>query len=261
MLVGVFFIALIFIILLAALPFIFKCIFKTQNYMGLSIGLCASALTVASITGVAIVGSVIIGLCLGFSIDNYKSNNSKGIALAIGALLAIFVMIILIYIVIFLFIFFYTKGISNPNQPYNSVFMFIAGYFIPLFGLIYFGFILSSINYKDNYNYGRFQEIPSGFLILSEFFFLLYMIQISGTIMLCMLHHRKVNQYILCILLGCYFIPVFSFLTGLFSNNDYLLLIPNMVLNLAPFGFGIFFYCKYSNQDYPKSELLAPSDI
>jgi len=139
--------------------------------------------------------------------------------------------------------------------------MFIAGYLLPLFGLIYFGFILSSIDYKDNYDFGRFQEISSEFLIFFEFFLLLYIMQIAGTIMLCMLHHRKVNQYILCILFGCYFIPIICYSTGFFNSNVYLLLIPKMVMDLAPLGFGIFFYCKYANQDYPKSGLLVPGDI
>ena len=97
MFIVAFLISLIFIVLLIALPFIFKSIFKTQNYMGLSIGLCASALTVATITGIAIVGSLIISLCLGLSIDNYKSNSSTAFSFAIGILIAIFVMIILIY--------------------------------------------------------------------------------------------------------------------------------------------------------------------
>jgi len=256
MFVGIFLISLVFIGLLIALPFIFKSIFKTQNYMGYSIGLCASALTVAALIGVAFIGYIFFLAVLGISF----SLNSL-VTLAIGAILLYLAFILLIYTIIFLFIYFYTKGISNPNQPYNSVFMFIAGYLLPPFALIYLFFILVSFADQENSNYGTMRNVETGIVIIIEFFFLLYMIQIAGTIMLCMLHHRKVNQSILCILLVCYFLPAFTFLTGYFFRSLILSLIPNMVLGLASFGFGVFFYCKYANQDYPKSELLAPSDI
>ena len=56
MLLGVFLIALIFIILLATLPFIFKLIFKTRNYMGYGIGICSSIFTIVTIFGVFVIG-------------------------------------------------------------------------------------------------------------------------------------------------------------------------------------------------------------
>ena len=97
--------------------------------------------------------------------------------------------------------------------------------------------------------------------IFGEFFFLLYMIHFAGTIILSMLHHRKVNKSILYILLVCYFsqipFPIISFL----KERLFLLHIPNIVKYLATFGFGVFFYCKYANQEYPNSELLDPSDL
>ena len=255
MLIEVLLIALILIALLIALPFIFKSIFKTKNYMGFTNGLCASALTIAAIIGVAIIGWFFWVKLLGRSIRLISD------VVKLDSIIFNFVFILVIYIIIFLFIFFYTKGISNPNQPYNSVFMFIAGFLLPLFTLVYLYFILVSLlaGEKD-FKYGT-ENVDSGLVILNEFFCLLNMIQIAGTIMLSMLHHRKVNKKILCTLLVCYFLLVFSFLIGLFFGERNLLVIPNMVLDLAPFGFGVFFYCKYASQDYPKSGLLVPGDI
>ena len=229
--------------------------------MGYSIGLVSSALTFATIIGIIIIVSIIVYFIFGYSFNTYKSNNNLAIAFVIGGLIIIIFSNLLIYVAIFLFIFFYTKGISNPNQPYNTVFMFIAGYLLPPFALIYFFFILASVPGKEDYNYGEWRNFTYGFFILCEFFILFFMMELAGIIMLCMLHHRKVNKSILYILLICHFLPAFSFLIGYFFGSQYLLLIPNMVLNLMPFGFGIFFYCKYANIEYPKSELLNPNDM
>jgi hypothetical protein len=257
MFIEVILIALLFIVLLIALPFIFKCIFKTQKYMGYSIGFCSSALTIAAIIGIITIALFLFDLCFG---NSFKLNISVGNALEIGRLIFIFFSILVIYFVIFIFIFYYTKGISNPNQPYNSVFMFIAGYLLPPFALIYLLLILNSLADQGNYNNGSWRY-SLGLFILGEFFFLLNEMQIAGTIMLSMLHHRKVNKSILGILLVCHFLPAFSFLIGFFSGDQYLSFIPNMVLNLISFGFGVFFYRKYASQDYPKSEILNPSDM
>ena len=56
MIPGVFIIALIIIILLSALPYIFKRIFKTRNFMGYDIGLCSSFFTLVAIFGVFVFG-------------------------------------------------------------------------------------------------------------------------------------------------------------------------------------------------------------
>ena len=245
MLPGVFIIALIIIILLASLPYIFKRIFKTRNFMGYDIGLCSSFFTLVAIFGVFVFG------CFLFLVFFNRASNT---------IIFFIIFIIFTNIILFLFIFNYTKGISNPNQPYNCVFMFIAGYLLPPFVLIYLLFILASIDSQDKYSYNM-DNVISGSLVFNEFFFLLYMIKLSGTIMLSMLHHRKVNKSILYILLICYFIPFFSILFGSFAGDINIFSIIAMVLNLAPIGFGVFFYCKYANLEYPKSELLNPNDM
>ena len=75
MFIEVILIALIFIALLIALPFIFKSIFKTQNYMGYSIGLCASALTIGTIIGIIIIVSIIMYFIFGRSIRDISKIN------------------------------------------------------------------------------------------------------------------------------------------------------------------------------------------
>ena len=255
MFIGAFLISLIFIVLLIALPFIFKSIFKTRKFMGYNMGVCFSVLAAVTIFMILIVGIAFWALLFRGRVDS-----DLGIlAMKIGALIYILIFILLIYTIIFLFIFYYTKGISNPNQPYNSVFMFIAGYLLPQFVLIYFFFFTASLGKEGTYISG-IGKVTSGILILNELFFLLYMIHFAGTIMLSMLHHRKVNKSILYILLVCYFSPIIFFLIGFFSRNIFLLHIPNIVINLATFGFGVFFYCKYAKLEYPRSELLEATN-
>jgi hypothetical protein len=256
MFIEAFLISLIIIVILVVLPIIFKSIFKTRKFMGYSMGVCCSVLTTVSIFMI-----FIVGIAFGIVLFRGRADGNIGILeLTIGALIYISIFILFIYIIIFFFIFNYTKGISNPNQPYNCVFMFIAGYLLPPFVLIYLLFILASIDSQDKYSYNM-DNVISGSLVFNEFFFLLYMIKLSGTIMLSMLHHRKVNKSILYILLICYFIPFFSILFGSFAGDINIFSIIAMVLNLAPIGFGVFFYCKYANIEYPKSELLNPNDM
>jgi len=259
MLSGVFLTALIFIILLAALPLIFKFIFKTKNFMGYGIGLCCSIFTLVTIFGVLVVGFVLFFMFFGAA--------SK-MALIIGAIIFISIFIIFINYLIFLFIFNFIKEISKPNQPYNSVFMFIAGYFLPIFAPTYIYFIVISLGDENreinNYYISRLNDITSGILLLYEFFFLFNMIQLAGIIMLSMLHHRKVNKKIYYILIGCYIAPTLSYIIEFSISNKILLLyllIPNVLIILAPFIFGVFFYCKYANHEYTNSEILEPINI
>ena len=251
MILSVFLIALIFIILLVALPFIFKFIFKTKKFLGYSMGVCCSILTIVAIFTIFIVG-------FAFSLVLFRPSNSK--AYEMGLLLYIFIFLFLIYTVIFLFIFNYTKEISNKNQPWNSIFMFVAGYLLPQFGIIYLGFIIASLNDENGKIYTReFGYIDSGVFILNEFYFLFYMIQFAGTIMLSMLHHRKVNDNIFNILLICYFLPFLFFVIGYMALNQYILhiliMVLNIALNIATLAFGIFYYYKYT-KGIPSSELL-----
>ena len=247
--------ALIIIVLLVALPFIFKSIFKTRNFMGYSIGVCCSVLVIATLIIIFLFGLVI---CEEISKrpDEHKMENRD---FFLYAIIINHILIIPANIVIFLFIFFYTKRISNPNQPYNSVFMFIAGYLLPQFVFIYLYFILTSFTERIVLIPGIL-NFMSDALFLNEIFFLFYMVQFAGTIMLSMLHHRKVNKSILYILLVCYFLPLPFYLIAFLMHNQYLL-IPNVVMIFAIFGLAVFFYCKYANHEYPNSEILEPNDI
>jgi hypothetical protein len=249
MVLSVFLIALIFIILLVALPFIFKLIFKTKKFLGYGMGVCCSIITI-----VAIIMIIIVGIFFFLVLFN-RHYNTKDYEIVV--LIYIFFFLFLIYMIIFLIIFYYTKEISNKNQPNNSVFMFIAGYLLPQFLLIYLYFIIVSLNVEEGtINITQFEFNGPGIIILNVFLLLLlYMIQIAGTIILSMLHHRKVNKYIFYILLTCYFLPFLFFLIGYIAQNRYILNISSIVLNIATLVFGVFYYCKYA-KGTPSSELL-----
>ena len=139
--------------------------------------------------------------------------------------------------------------------------MFIAGHLLPIFVFIYFFFFIVSLMISVESYIPERMNYKFNILIFGEFFFLLYMIHFAGTIMLSMLHHRKVNKSILYILLVCYFSPIPFPIISFLKERLFLLHIPNIVIHLAIFGFGVFFYCKYANQVYPNSEFLDPSDL
>ena len=111
-----FLIALIIIVLLIALPFIFKSKFKTRNYMGYSMGVCCSIIAAVIISLIFIIGIGFCHLLIREPDDHKKESNT----FSLGVEIFVRIFVVLGNIAIFLIIFFYTKRISNPNQPYNS---------------------------------------------------------------------------------------------------------------------------------------------
>lgn len=240
-----FLIALIFIILLVALPFIFKLIFKTKNFMGYSIGVICSVLT--SVTTFII---IVVGIALEHVIFNRS---------LIGTIILGFIILISVYIDIFLFIFFFSKRISNENQPYNCVFMFIAGYLLAQFLLIYLYFIIIALcanEERELYIWPFDNYIEFEALIIYEVISFLYMIYFAGIIMLSMLHHRKVNKNIIIILLASYFLPFLLYIVGYIIQNPFLIDITMLVSIIVPLAFDIHFYHKNANQGTPTPEIL-----
>ena len=113
MLIEVILIALLFIALLIALPFIFKCIFKTQKYMGYSIGFCSSALTIAAIIGIITIALFLFDLCFG---NSFKLNISVGNALEIGRLIFIFFFnFSYLFCNIYIYILLYKRNIKSKS--------------------------------------------------------------------------------------------------------------------------------------------------
>jgi len=165
----------------------------------------------------------------------------------------------------FLFIFFFTKRVSKPEDDYNSVFMFISGYillpflFFYLIWMIVTGFMNAAIDELIK-RYGSDAQAEERavteaigtfggfFFTLVDFVGLFAILLFAGTIIMCMLHHRKVNPLIIFICIGCFFSPAIFTLIFLYSLVTffitYLLILPSC----ASIGLGIFFYLKYAVQ-------------
>ena len=123
--------------------------------------------------------------------------------------------------IVFIFIFFFTKRISKPEDDYNSVFMFISGYILlPFLGfylswMIFTAGVNSTIDTYITTNHLEEEEAVtkalgtygSFFFTLVDFVGLLVILLFAGTIIMCMLHHRKVNPLIIFICIGCFFSP------------------------------------------------------
>ena len=101
--------------------------------MGYSMGVCCSIIAAVIISLIFIIGIGFCHLLIREPDDHKKESNT----FSLGVDIFVRIFVVLGNIAIFLIIFFYTKRISIPNQPYNCVFMFIAGYLHPIFVLTY----------------------------------------------------------------------------------------------------------------------------
>lgn len=88
----------------------------------------------------------------------------------------------------------------------------------------------------------------SAVLTVVEFGFFFYMLSFSGTIIMCMIHHRKLNSFIIWVNIACFFGPLLLWLLFLLTWKVQLIEYPIALPTLASFGLGIFFYLKHSDE-------------
>ena len=263
--------AVLFMILVAFSSCIFKIIFKIKSFTGFCSGVCCSFLT-------SIIASIYMSIIMFLIMKNLKpeaenaANNNytpstntvdinKYFNYTKFGLFLLWLFFVILMAIVFFFIFFFTKRVSKPEDDYNSVFMFISGYillpfiFFYLIWMIMTGVINAAIE-EVIQTYGTEEKaaaqilgnIGSFFFTLIDFVGLLIIFLLSGVIIMCMLHHRKVNSFIIFICLGCFFAPAIFVIIFFYTLETffitYLLILPSF----ASLGLGIFFYLKYAVQ-------------
>lgn len=140
--------------------------------------------------------------------------------------------------------------------------MFISG-FILLY-IFYFLFIILlsvGVNFLTNYTgTNSVNGIAAGVLIYLEFYELLDIFLYAGTIIMILLHKKRLSTIVIWVCVACFFgglIIEFIGLCGVKFFYTYL----TKITYLFSLGFGIFFYWKLANdnQDLPNSDtqLLA----
>lgn len=264
--------AVVFMLLVAFSSCIFKLIFKIKSFTGFCSGICCSILTyvVAGIYMSVVMFAIMTNLkdtaqdiANNTSTTTTTADINKIFNYTKGGLFLLWLFFTVLQGIIFLFIFFFTKRVSKPEDDYNSVFMFISGYillpflFFYLIWMIVTGFMNAAIDELIK-RYGSDAQAEERavteaigtfggfFFTLVDFVGLFVILLYAGTIIMCMLHHRKVNPLIIFICIGCFFSPAIFTLIFLYSLVTffitYLLILPSC----ASIGLGIFFYLRYA---------------
>ena len=260
------------IILAAALIFsscLIKVFVKMEGFAGFCSGVCCSII-------ISLMSSIYSGVIMFMFSDKLKeaartptpsstsTNVSEAVGLAKGLAFLLWLFIAGLYVIQFVFIFLFTKRISKPESQYDSVLMFNSGFvllpsiFFFLIWLSYVGILGAAIDESINDSMTEEQKesmianklgmVGSAFFTLVEFIFFFYMLSFTGTIIMCMIHHRKLNSFIIWINIACFFGPILFWLLFLLTWNVNLIEYPIALPTLASFGLGVFFYLKYSDE-------------
>lgn len=263
----------IFGIILAALLIFSSCIIKVfvkiEGFAGFCSGVCCSII-VAVMTGIYL--TVILLLFATKLTEAARSATpsstsvdvSEAVGLAKGTAFILWLFVAGLYVIQFAFIYVFTKRISKPESQYDSVLMFNSG-FVFLSSIFFFlGWFatVAAINSQFDkiitetmteeqieaqvLNY--FGIFGSAILTVVEFIFFFYMLSFSGTIIMCMIHHRKLNSFIIWINIACFFGPLLLWLLFLLTWNPNFIKYPIALPTLGSFGLGVFFYLKYSGE-------------
>ena len=263
MLVAPTIIGFLFAILCLISPCVFKFAFKMDSFFGFCQGICCSFLTGLVITVAFIAASIALAAVV---TDSAQTGSAEDIVKTsgIGALLLIFFIVVVIYLSIFFLLLCYTRRVSDPQHPYNSIFMFISGYTIFSFTLGYVAIAiicLAAGKAADEYgaNNSTLDKYSSGLFVEIEFLIFGEILRLAGMSILFMLHHRKLNSSLVWIGCGVYFGPLLFYLIGLFAKWSPLIEFPGYLFDLASIGLGCYFYYQYANQTASTTALAGDS--
>jgi hypothetical protein len=263
MLVAPTIIGFLFAILCLISPCIFKFAFKMDSFFGFCQGICCSFLTGLVITVATIAGSIALAVVV---TDSAQTGNAENIVetSGIGALLLLFFIAVVIYLSIFFLLLCYTRRVSDPQHPYNSIFMFISGYTIFSFTLVYVIIAIICLvagKAADEVcaNNSTFDKYGSAFMVEIEFIIFGEILRLAGMSILFMLHHRKLNSSLIWIGCGVYYGPLLFYLIGIIAKWSPLIEFPGFLFDLASIGLGCYFYYQYANQTASTTALAGDS--
>ena len=209
--------AVIFMFLVSFSSLLFKIFLKIKSFTGLCSGIVCSVLTI--ITAGFHSALVLFVFMRPLRIKEDKNNNSTSYSIDINqyinytnvGLFILWVFSVVLMSIVFFFILTFTKRVSKPEDDYNSVFMFVSGYILIPFLTFYIIWMtwVTAVNQILELSSGdgtKALEVARSLIhTLVDFAGFIIILLFTGTIIMCMLHHRKVNPIIIKI-------NVFSFL-------------------------------------------------
>ena len=250
-----FIIGIIFLLLVIGSPFIFKLIFKIQNFFGYCIGICCFIITSIILIILLIIFSIVLGVLLSNNGENMESfinslndiNKLKYFPFII--LFSIWIVLALIFLAIFLILYFYTKKISKEEDNHENIFMFFSGYILIPYTLYYFCCILLSFEIFE-LSFIITEINASVLIILIEIGALFFILLIAGSSIMMMLHHKQFNKLIIWLCVIPYFSPLIFYILGFITLTGIFFTYLNLICPVISIAFASFLYYKYaSNQD------------
>ena len=261
MLIVPFIIGIIFLILVISSPFIFKLIFKIENFFGYCAGICCSVITGISLVVLILISIIVLSIIISNNVENggieklinslNDINNLKDIPFIF--LFIIWAILAVILLVIFLVLYFRAKKVSNPQDKSESIFMFFSGYILIPYIFWYIFCIALSFEIKIFSQTG--ESLTSGLILLWEFGGFFFILLLAGSSIMIMLHHKKFNNLIIWCCVGSYFGPlIFDFL-GFITLKGFFFSYLNIIFPLISLSMACFLYHKYaSNQGSSEGE-------
>jgi hypothetical protein len=256
MLVSPFIIAIIFILIPIGLPFLFKIIFKLENFAGYCLGIICSVVTSVSIIVLFIISMIVLAVILSSNggldklINSFNDiNELKNVSFWI--LFSIWAVIALLFLTMFLILFFFIKKLANQEESY-TIFMFYAGYIlIPAIIWYICCFLLSlelemlSKQIPQGQGQDATQLIDTVFVLVVEFGGLFLFILLAGTSIMMILHHKEYHCLIIWICAACYFAPVIFYFLGFVTLKAFFFSFLNGASPILSIVLASFLYYKY----------------
>lgn len=256
----------LFLVLVLFSSCIFKLGFKIQNFFGFCYGVCCFALSILA-------GMIYFGVLVFLVLNNLKDKNAPSfLELSLenlgkyskGILIVFWLVIAGLYAILFVFIFLFTKKVSEPKHDYNTIFMFVSGYITFPFTFAYsiWIFTLIGINavINDSIKKGiseiealnqRVKDKGNFYFISMAFVYFLEALLFAGTIIMCMLHHRKVNSFIIWINVACFFFPSIAYSLFVFTLKSFFIEYPAILPSLVSISFALYFYFRNETESSP----------
>lgn len=255
MLVVPFIIGILFLLLVIGSPFIFKLIFKNQNFYGYCRGICCCIVTGLILLLLIIIFSIVLEVLLSNydyninSLINSFNDIEKLKDFPFIILFIIWIVIALIFLTIFLILYFYTKRISKEEDNHENIFMFFSGYILIPYTLYYLFCILLSFEIFD-LKFIIAEISASVLIILIEIGALFFILLIAGSSIMMMLHHKRFNKLIIWLCVIPYFSPLIFYILGFITLKGIFFTYLNLICPVISIVFASLLFYKYaSNQD------------
>lgn len=275
MLVFAMLLAILFIILILALPFAFKIALKMEGFAGYCKGLCCICLIGLVLLIILLIE--LLGLAEMIKDDTERdtpdlsafSNIDYIKDLSFKIRFFIWLVDLVDKLAIFLVIFCYEGKFSSIAPKNNSIFMFLSGFLFPFtimyafYAAIAYGSdeLSEWIAQRYDSDTGKaIEDLTTSFIVGSEFTTAALMVLYSGTIIMIWLHKKKLSSFIIWICVGCFFGPLIIEFIGICGVDFfYTYLVP--ISYIASPICGAFFYYKLNNDDNIPTQIADQSPL